>query len=74
LAGRGILYIPDFVANAGGVIQGVSEFTKEPSDSVRRRVDGIYETVLEVLWLAKQRAITPQRAAVELARRRLGTR
>ena len=71
LAGRGILYVPDFVANAGGVIKGVSEFTKESDDSVERRVDGIYHTVLEVLRLAHERSTTPQVAALALARLRL---
>ena len=47
-ADRGILYAPDYVANAGGVINVYSELTGWSRDRALRKADEIYETVLSV--------------------------
>ena len=73
LHGRGILYAPDFVINAGGVINIAAELAPEGYDEARARakVHGIYETVHNVLAMAEQEHLPTYRAALVLAERRL---
>ncbi|MEW6472808.1 MAG: Glu/Leu/Phe/Val dehydrogenase dimerization domain-containing protein [Actinomycetota bacterium] len=67
----GILYVPDFVANAGGLIHVAAELDGTIFvDAIEKRVRNIYDTVLAVLDAAGAAGITPAAAAVELARAR----
>lgn len=51
---RGILYAPDYVINAGGIINVSTEYLKDGDASVvRRRIDGIPER-LETIWSESQ--------------------
>jgi leucine dehydrogenase len=73
LAERGILWVPDFVANAGGVINIAVEFedggySRERADA---RVRGVGDTVRTVLDHAEATGTTPLAAALEIARRRV---
>jgi leucine dehydrogenase len=72
LAERGVLWAPDFVANAGGIINIAVEFTPGGYDPAlaRRRVRGIGDT-LRAIYDAATDGITPLAAAMELARRNL---
>ncbi len=45
---RGILYAPDYVINAGGVIDVVNEGPDYTEEKVLRQVDGIYDTAMRV--------------------------
>lgn len=65
LAGRGILYLPDFIVNAGGVINCGEEITAPRYDAelVREKVDAIYDTTLRILRLAEERRLNPNAAA-----------
>ncbi len=69
LSDRGILYIPDYIANAGGIISCGSELLPEGRqiDSVNRRIDDIYNTVLKILDIAKRDGITAYDAAEQYA-------
>ena len=71
LAGRDILYVPDYVANAGGVMNGCRELLGWDQQSSASRVDGIFNTVLTVLETARGERITPHQAAHHLALQRL---
>jgi leucine dehydrogenase len=73
LQARGILWTPDFVANAGGIINIAVELEPEgySADRARARVLAIGETVGTVLEIAESSGATPLAAAQELARRRL---
>ena len=71
LAGRDILYVPDYVANAGGVMNGCRELLGWDQQSSASRVDGIFNTVLTILETARAERITPQQAAHQLALQRL---
>lgn len=72
LAGRGILYAPDFVVNAGGVIYLDLEAKQiGTSEEIMARVAGIGDTVGRILDDAAERGITPIAAAEELAASRL---
>jgi leucine dehydrogenase len=76
LAARGILYAPDYVANAGGLINISVEFDGAGYDpaEARRRVDGIEQTVNEILADAAAAGTTPLSAADARARRNLHAR
>ena len=73
LADAGILYAPDFVVNAGGIINIAGERSGGGYDREQAfaNVRGIYETTLDVFDAAKEDGLTPVEAAVVLARRRL---
>ncbi|UWF76826.1 Glu/Leu/Phe/Val dehydrogenase family protein [Microbacterium neungamense] len=72
LAARGILYAPDFVVNAGGVIYLDLEAKHLGStEEIMARVAGIGDTVRRILDDAETRGITPLAAAEELAAARL---
>ncbi len=71
LAGRGILWAPDFVANAGGVINIAEEFSGYDPGTARRRVRGIADTLRQIFDNADSIGATPLTAALEMARKRL---
>lgn len=77
LAKRGVLYVPDYVANSGGVIAGMGDTRGEDPAVTAARVEAIHDTALSVLRIAAERGITPEQAADALAEERLagaGTR
>jgi glutamate dehydrogenase (NAD(P)+) len=69
---KGILYVPDFIANAGGVICAASEHQKATRStafsSIEEKIRNNTEQVLEA---AKTRGILPREAALELAMNRV---
>jgi leucine dehydrogenase len=73
LAERDILWVPDFVANAGGVVNIAVELEPEGYDTERAeaRVRAIADTVRTVLDHADATGTTPLAASNEVARRRL---
>jgi leucine dehydrogenase len=71
LAERGILYAPDFIVNAGGLIHVYREIRGYSEEHARELVLGIEETIDDVLEVAGGRGITPLRAAFSLAHERL---
>ena len=72
LAQRDILWAPDFVANAGGIINISVELENSGYDAkvARHRVQQIGDT-MRAIFDAAAGGITPLTAAMELARRRL---
>ena len=68
---RGILYAPDYVANAGGVINVYSELAGWDATRARRKAGEIYDTVLGVFEIAKVDGVPTYVAADRLAERRL---
>lgn len=74
LAARGILYAPDFVVNAGGVIYLDLEAKQLGSrETIMQRVAGIGDTLRRVFDEAEARGVTPLAAAEGLAGERLRT-
>jgi leucine dehydrogenase len=74
LRAHGVLWVPDFVANAGGLINVAEELRPggyHPRRA-RERVQGIEGTLDEVFGEAERTGTTPLTAAMLLARRRLG--
>jgi leucine dehydrogenase len=68
---RGILYAPDYVANAGGVINVYSELAGWTSARSFRKADEIYDTILRVFSIAKEDRIPTYVAADRLAEQRI---
>jgi leucine dehydrogenase len=71
LDARDILYAPDFVANAGGLINIAVEREGYDPERALQRVRGIEDTMNELLDDAETAQSTPLAAAHRLARRRL---
>ena len=71
LVARGITYAPDYVVNAGGIINVSAEYLGEAADVVEGRVRAIAPRVLKVLDIAKSDGITPQQAADRIVRERI---
>ncbi len=68
---KGILYAPDYVANAGGVINVYSELAGWDSARAFRKADEIYDTILKVFAIAKSDKVPSFVAADRLAEQRI---
>ncbi|HEY8451560.1 MAG: Glu/Leu/Phe/Val dehydrogenase [Micromonosporaceae bacterium] len=71
LAARGILYVPDYLVNAGGVIQVADEIDGFNFERAKLRVSGIYDTTKRLLAQAEAERITPAAAADRMAEQRM---
>ncbi len=72
LAAAGITWVPDYLANAGGVITAGTELLGWNAEDVRRRVAAIEDTTVRLLGLADGEGITPLAAAERMVLRLLG--
>lgn len=65
LEALGILYLPDYVVNAGGIINCGEEITEPAYDAeaVTAKVNLIYDTTLKVLALAQSKGVSTYDAA-----------
>jgi glutamate dehydrogenase/leucine dehydrogenase len=70
---RGILYAPDFIANAGGLIQVADEIHGYNPERVRRQIEMIYDVLLAIFQEADERGLSTTTVALEHVRRRLDT-
>jgi valine dehydrogenase (NAD+) len=68
---RGILYAPDYVVNAGGVIQVADEIEGFNFDRAKMRATKIYDTTRQLLELAAAEGVPPAVAADRMAERRM---
>lgn len=71
LADAGILYAPDFVVNAGGVIDVAHEGIGYDPQRVLAACESIHDTVASLLECAQDRGVTPLQVAEDLAAERL---
>lgn len=71
LAERDILYAPDFLVNAGGIINVAGEYLGWRGAEVRRRVLAVGRTMTDALTLADRNGITPDEAARAMALERI---
>ena len=71
LAERGILYAPDYVVNAGGLIQVADELHGFDFERARERASRIFETTREVFALAASEGVPPAVAADRIAEQRM---
>ena len=73
LASRDILYAPDYAANAGGVIHGCRDLLAWDPARTTAKIDEIYETVLNIFYMAASEGIATSKAADRLAEERLNS-
>jgi leucine dehydrogenase len=71
IADAGILYVPDFVANSGGLIHVSAELDEFNAKVVNSRIAGIYDAVLSILDQAARDNLTPNQAAIAYAEDRI---
>jgi leucine dehydrogenase len=71
LSRRGILYAPDYVINAGGLINIACEFDGYDADRARKRVLGIADTLRRVFVISRQEGISPHEASEKMVLARL---
>lgn len=72
LIDRGILYAPDFVINAGGLMNVYQEYQGSYQRAhVLAQAEKIYDTTLRVLDFAEREKINNQEAAIQLAEQRV---
>ena len=68
---KGILYAPDFLINAGGIINVYSELEGYNRENALSKTETIYNQTLRIFELADNDNITTQEAAVKLAQKRI---
>jgi glutamate dehydrogenase/leucine dehydrogenase len=71
LRDRGIVWAPDFIINAGGLIAVADELDGFDADRVDRGIKAIGDTLLEVYDLARRESIDTLEAAKRVAGDRL---
>lgn len=71
LRDRGVVYAPDFVVNAGGLVQVADELEGFSFERAQRRVAGIYDATAHILRTADAEDLTPAAAAEMVAERRI---
>jgi leucine dehydrogenase len=71
---RGILYAPDFLINAGGIINVYAELAHYDKAEIMRRTENIYNTTLEIFDYAVANGITTHQAALNIAQNRIDLR
>lgn len=68
---RGILYAPDYVINAGGLINVYGELNDWTPEQAKRKAGEIYDTLMQIFELAKENGIPTYEAADRVAERRI---
>jgi len=71
---KGIVYAPDFLINAGGLINVYSEINGYNREEAMSQTRAIYDTTLEILKKAELENITTNAAALEIAEQRINDR
>ena len=74
LKDKGIVYAPDFLINAGGIINVYAELENYNRKEIIRKTENIYNTTLEILTNAQTQDLTTHEAALEIAQRRIDLR
>lgn len=68
LVDRGIVYLPEYVVNAGGIISVSAEYLGEDAGHVAQRVAGIAPRVAALIERALQENRSPAHVADEMAK------
>lgn len=71
---KGIVYAPDFLINAGGIINVYAELENYGRKEIMRKTENIYNTTLEILQHAELNGISTHQAAFDIAQARINTR
>ena len=68
---KGMVYAPDFLINAGGLINVYSEINGYQREESLLQTKKIYDTTLEILLKAEDEDITTHKAALLIAEQRI---
>ncbi|MBX6364400.1 MAG: Glu/Leu/Phe/Val dehydrogenase [Gemmatimonadetes bacterium] len=71
LQAKGILYAPDYVINAGGLINVYGELNGWTAERAKRKAGEIYDTLLQLFEISKEQGVPTHVAADKLAERRI---
>ncbi len=71
---RGITYAPDFLINAGGIINVYAELAHYDKAEIISRTENIYNTTLEIIDFAEKNSITTHQSALNVAQNRINQR
>jgi leucine dehydrogenase len=72
LAQQGIVYAPDYVINAGGLINVADELQGYNSERAKARIQHVYRTLREIFSISNEQGISTARAADMFAEDRIG--
>ncbi|SDX92315.1 Glu/Leu/Phe/Val dehydrogenase [Thermoactinomyces sp. DSM 45892] len=73
LEARGMVYAPDYVINAGGLINVADELVGYNPERAMKKVEGIYDNILRVFEIAKRDGIPSYQAADRMAEERIAS-
>jgi leucine dehydrogenase len=68
---RGILYAPDYVINAGGLVNVAAELNGDGQEHALAQTEEIYNTLLNIFHLAEQDNVSTSLAANKIAEKRI---
>ena len=71
---KGILYAPDYIVNAGGLIQVTDEAYGPNKDRVMKKTKAIYHTLMEVFSYAEKNGISTAKAADTICEKKIEER
>jgi len=71
LSKHNIIYAPDFLINAGGLINVYSELKGFSHDQVMQKAENIFDTTIEILKKSKKDGISTQKAALKIAKEKV---
>jgi leucine dehydrogenase len=71
LVEKGIAYAPDFLINAGGLINVYQEHIGYNRDTAFRNTEHIYNVTLDIMKAAEKSGTHTQKAAIEMAEKRI---
>ena len=71
LTEKGILYAPDYVINAGGLINVYGELNGWDAERAKRKAGEIYQTLTDLYEIAEEQGVPTYQAADRLAERRI---
>lgn len=71
---RGIAYAPDFLINAGGIINVYAELEGYGKDEIRRKTENIYYTTGEIFAHSEKNGCTTHQSALRVAQARIDVR
>eukprot|EP01059_Diplonema_ambulator_P014626 TRINITY_DN2554_c0_g2_i1.p3 TRINITY_DN2554_c0_g2~~TRINITY_DN2554_c0_g2_i1.p3 ORF type:complete len:293 (+),score=-48.95 TRINITY_DN2554_c0_g2_i1:443-1321(+) len=69
---KGILYVPDFLANSGGLIASALAYDNQPSIIAEQKIETLYHTTLTLLERAAEEQKTTVEIAIKMAEEKLG--
>ncbi|MGI9509379.1 MAG: Glu/Leu/Phe/Val dehydrogenase dimerization domain-containing protein [Geminicoccaceae bacterium] len=69
---RGVLYAPDYMVNAGGLIAVAGELENHPTGWIEGKIEGLAETLDSMFVAAGRQGVSTNMAADRLAEQRIG--